>query len=124
MKGKSPCVYNYYENNSFIMTGTVEEISGHLNIARQSLWMRIDRSNKAIREGRKPRNIYELELERESVNEYVLFMDGNFVGRGTVKELCKLTGYTRNYLDQHINGYYKAHGYKKKHPIEIFKKVG
>jgi hypothetical protein len=121
--GKTASVYDYYSNSRYMMTGTIEDICKFFNLSKQALWARVDRTKKAKMEGRETKNTYELELAKESVNEYVMFIDGEFVAKGTVKEICEKTDYKRSYIDQIINGSYgKKH--KKKSSIVIYKKVG
>lgn len=121
--GKTASVYDYYSNSRYMMTGSIEEICKFFNVSKQALWARVNRTKKAKMEGREPKNTYELELAKESINEYVMFIDGEYVAKGTVKEICEITSYKRSYIDQIINGSY-GKNYKKKSKIEIFKKVG
>ena len=121
--GKTASVYDYYVNSRFMMTGSVEEICKFFNMSKQALWARVNRTKKAKIEGRTTKNEYDLELSKESINEYVMFINGEFLAKGTVKEICDKSQYKRSYIDQIINGSY-GKNYKKKSLIEIFKKVG
>jgi len=121
--GKTAGVYDYYSNSRYMMTGSIEDICKFFNISKQALWARVNRTKKAKIEGRETKNTYELELVKESLNEYVMFIDDEFVAKGTVKEICEKTTYKRSYIDQIINGSY-GKNYKKKNSIVIYKKVG
>lgn len=123
-KGKTASVYDYYVNSRYMMTGTIVQICEFFNITKTCLYARVERTNRAKKEGRTARNTYELDLTKESINEYVMFKDGEYVAKGTVKEICNETGYARSYIDQIINGRYLKNGYRKKNSIEIFKRVG
>lgn len=121
-KGKAPKVYDYYKNDRYISTGTMKQLSEQLGVSKQSLWCRHSRTQVAILDNKNFRVKHEL-IEVEDVNQYVMFIKEEFVAKGSIRELCEKTGYSKQYLGQIISGYY-ANQVKKKQKIEIFKKVG
>jgi len=122
-KGKTAKVYDYYKNDSYITTGTVEEIANELGISKQALWVRHSRTYTAILDGRKFRVKHELDEVRNSVYDYVMLIEGKFIGCGTLAELSEKSGYSKTYITNIANGTYNKNGWKKKQRIEMFKRV-
>lgn len=114
--GKPKKIYKFYKNESLIASGTIDEMSEELGITKHSIWNKVCRSKN----GRLKRVTYEMVEVKDSVNEFVMLINDEYVGKGTIKELSKLSMYSIEYLTKISNGNYQP----IRNKIEIFKKVG
>lgn len=122
--GKQPKVYRLKRNGKHIADGTMDQIAFKMNIKRSALETRISRYRKNVENGIKSRVEYEIFVIEESVHQYAMFIDGEYIGKGTIKKLSEETSYSYEYLQQIANGTYGKRNKNIKRKIELFKKVG
>lgn len=114
--GKTKKVYKFYRNDELISEGTIDEMSEELGITKHSIWNKVCRSKN----GRLKRVSYDMVEISNSIHEYVLFIGGKFIGKGSLKDLSEISHFSQEYLTKIANGNYIP----KRVKIEIFKKVG
>lgn len=114
--GKRKKVYKFIKNGETIASGTIDEMSEELGITKHSIWNKVSRSVN----GRLKRVTYEMVEVSNSVNEYVLMINDEFIGKGSLKHLSEISHFSQEYLTKISNGNYIP----KRNKIEIFKKVG
>lgn len=120
--GKQPKVYRLRINGKLIGDGTIDIIAKKMNIKRSALETRLSRYRKNVEQGIKSKVIYELSILEDSVHQYAMFIDGEYVSHGTIRKLSEETLYSYEYLQQIANGTYGKRNKKMRRKIELYKK--
>lgn len=120
--GKQPKVYRLRINGKLIGDGTIEQIAFKMNIKRSALETRLSRYKKNVEKGIKSKVIYEMFVLEESVHQYAMFIDDEYIGKGAIKKLSEETRYSYEYLQQIANGTYGKRNKRMRKKIELFKK--
>ncbi|AZU99820.1 hypothetical protein H3018_gp22 [Bacillus phage DK3] len=117
-KGKVPAVYRYIVNNNEIACGSMEEIAEELGVNKHSIWNRVAKTRKRLEENKNVRMKHQLIVDKPSIHEYVMMMNGEFVSCGTIQEIARETSYAYDYLLKIVNGNFIP----KRNKIVFYKK--
>lgn len=118
VKGKVPSVYKYIVNNEIVASGSMEEIAEELGVTKHAIWNRVAKTRKRLEENKNVRKTHKLIVEKPSIHEYSLFINGEYVSRGTIQEIANDTNYAYDYLLKIVNGNYIP----KRNIFEFYKK--
>ncbi|AGI10607.1 hypothetical protein mgb1_018 [Bacillus phage MG-B1] len=104
IKGSVAPVYDFYENDIHVAKGTLEEIADKLKTSSIAIYRRHMRTKHGENKNVK----YELVKIQNSKLSYSMFIEGKFIGYGTIEELSNISNFSKPYLYKISNGNYKS----------------
>ena len=114
--GKPKGIYEFKKNKEVLATGTIEEICKEVGLTYNALHMKVYRTKT----GANTKTKYYLKQLKDSVHTYLLVIDDNLIGEGTLKELSEKSNYSREHLGKIVSGNFK----NKDEKIKLYKRVG